>query len=90
MRKRGYLQRAEVLAHCINALITEKRSNALNTLADCSAQKLWNAVKKLETKRLLIAQTTSFETRKLLMSYFAEVSSKENYDVHEFSFSQCI
>ena len=53
MRKRSHFKRAEVLAQCINALITEKRSNALDKLADCNAKELWNAVNKTRNIVLL-------------------------------------
>ena len=52
MRKRGHFERAEVLAQRINALITEKLSNALDKLADCNAEELWNAVNKTSSSAM--------------------------------------
>ena len=40
MRRRGHFERAEALDHRVNALITEKRSNAFDKLVDCNAKEL--------------------------------------------------
>jgi len=52
MRRRGHFEGAEALAQRINALITEKRSNALDKLADCNAKELRNAVNKTRNKKV--------------------------------------
>jgi len=65
MRRRGHFERAEALDHRVNALITEKRSNAFDKLVDCNAKELWNAVNKTSDKKIPIVQTTSLETPKI-------------------------
>ena len=82
MRRRGHFERAEALAHRINALITEKRSNALDKLVDCNAKELWKAVNKTKNKKVTNCSNDILRDPETVNEYFAEVSSKENYDIH--------
>ena len=83
MRKRGHFERVDVLAQRINALITEKRSNVLDKLADCNAKELWNAVNKTRNKKVTNCPNDIFRDPETVNEFFAKVSSKENYDEHE-------
>ena len=62
-------------------LITEKRSNVLDKLADCNAKELWNAVNKTRNKKVTNCPNDILRDPETVNEFFAEVSSKENYDV---------
>ena len=70
MRGRGHSDRADALAQRINALITEKRSNAFHKLVDCNAKELWNAVNKTRNKKVTICSNDILRDPETVNEFF--------------------
>ena len=83
LRRKGRLEEADSLAHQINKVITDGRSNTLTKLETASTKELWNAVNKTRNSKAKGRTSAILRDPDAINTFFAKVATKDAYDVHE-------